>query len=127
MDAATFRADFPVFANPAIFPDSQINFQIDLAVIRLPECRWTTLLPYGIELFVAHNLSLARAAQIAAAAGAAPGALNGPVTSKAVDKVSYSMDPSLVALTDGGYWNLTSFGVEFLQLARMIGAGPIQL
>lgn len=127
MDASTFRTDFPEFANTTTYPDAQVNFQISLATIRLPECRWTTLLPYGIELFTAHNLALRRAAQLAAATGAAPGAVNGPVTSKTVDKVSYSMDPSLVSLTDGGYWNMTSYGIEFYQMALMIGSGPIQL
>lgn len=127
MDAPTFRTDFPEFANTTSYPDAQINFYLNLAVIRLPECRWETLLPFGIELFIAHNLVLKRQAALATAVGGVPGAVSGPITSKAVDKVSYSMDASLVSLTDGGFWNMSSYGIEFLQLARMIGAGPIQL
>lgn len=127
MDAPTFRADFPEFADTTKYPDAQVNFQIDLAVIRLPECRWGDLLNYGIELFTAHNLALFRKNQIDVAIGAVPGAMSGPITAKAVDKVSYSQDAALVGLTDGGYWNATSYGVQFLQLARQIGAGGIQL
>ncbi|AFC85914.1 DUF4054 domain-containing protein [Frateuria aurantia] len=122
-----FRADFPALASTTTYPDAQVNFWIELAAIRLNEARWGKLLQYGAELFVAHNLVL-QARDIAdVAAGGDPGEVTGPATAKSVDKVSVSYDAQSVALTDGGFWNMSSYGIQFLQLARMIGTGGIQL
>lgn len=127
MDAATFRQDFPEFADPQVYPDPQVAFYIRVAEKLLPECRWGEMLPYAIELFVAHHLAIGRQNEQAASVGATPGAVKGPATSKAVDKVSVSYDAGSVALDDGGFWNLTTYGIRFLQLARLFGAGGVQL
>lgn len=127
MDAATFRQDFPEFVSKAIYPDSQVNFYLRVAEKLLPECRWGEMLPYAIELFVAHHLAIGRQNEQAAGVGAIPGAVKGPATSKAVDKVSVAYDAGSVALDDGGFWNLTTYGIRFLQLARLFGAGGVQL
>lgn len=127
MDAATFRTDFPEFADATAYPDAAVNFQINLATLRMPEDRWQDLLPYGIELFTAHYLAVARKNIQTASAGGVPGGGMGVVNSKTVDKVSVSYDTALASLEGGGHWNLTSYGVQYLQLARMIGAGGIQL
>ena len=76
---------------------------------------------------MAHNLALAAGNQLAAMVGGAPGQIKGPVTSKSVDKVSVGYDSGAVALQDGGFFNLTTYGIQFLQLARMVGTGGIQL
>lgn len=125
--ATQLRTDFPEFADTTTYPDTTMEFWLSVAVITLPEDRWTTLLNVGTELFVAHHLVLAAQAADDVAVGVTPGDVTGPATSKAVDKVSVSYDAGNVSLTDGGFWNMTSYGIRFLQLARMIGAGPVQL
>lgn len=42
-------------------------------------------------------------------------------------KVQSANDTGAVALQDGGFFNLTTYGIQFLQLARMVGTGGIQL
>lgn len=128
MDAATFRTDYPEFADTSAYPDSRVNAWLATAVALLDVCRWGDLYSQGQELFIAHYLALGKRAQLQAMVGGAPGAIEGPVTSKTVDKVSYSMDPKLVTLEGGaGHWNMTLYGVQFLQLMRLVGMGGMQL
>lgn len=127
--AAIFRASFPEFADTTTYPDGQINFWIGLVPVYLSESVYTDsqTLDFVTQLFVAHNISLSKMNQFAAAVGGAAGALTGPTTSKTVDKVSYSSAAQLVVLENGGAWNLSQYGVQLLQLARMWGAGGRQL
>lgn len=127
MDVAKFRQDFPEFASDTVYPDAQVTFFGDLGEALLPVCRWGTIWPYGVELFTAHHLALAARDQKAAAAGGAPGAVSGPMTAKAVDKVSASYDTAAVTLEDGAFWNATTYGIQLLYYARMFGAGGVQL
>jgi len=127
MDAAQFRADFPEFADTTKYPDSAVNLWLTLGANLLPEDRWCDLLDLGLELFAAHNLAIAAGNQLAASVGGAPGQVKGPTTSKSVDKVSVGYDSGAVALTDGGFYNLTTYGIQLLQFARMVGMGGIQL
>ncbi|KAF1069148.1 MAG: hypothetical protein GAK45_01169 [Pseudomonas citronellolis] len=127
MDAAKFRQDFSEFVDPDKYPDSVVNFWLSLASVTLPADRWCDYLDAGIELFTAHNLALAAGNQATAAVGGTPGQVKGPLTAKAVDKVSAGYDSGAATLEDGGFFNLTTYGIQFLQLARMIGSGGIQL
>ncbi|MDG9784645.1 DUF4054 domain-containing protein [Metapseudomonas otitidis] len=127
MDANQFRQDFPEFADATKYPDSAVNFWLSIAIKTLPEDRWCDYLNMGLELFVAHNLTLAAQNQAVASVGGAPGQVKGPLSSKAVDKVSAGYDSGAVTLADGGFFNLTTYGIQFLQLARMVGSGGIQL
>lgn len=127
MDASQFRQDFPEFANTAKYPDSSINLWLNLAAKLLPADRWCDLLDVGTELYVAHNLTLAARNKSTEDVGGTAGEIKGPLTSKSVDKVSAGYDSGAVALQDGGFFNLTSYGVQFLQYARMVGTGGIQL
>lgn len=88
--------------------------------------KWGALYTQGIYLFVAHNLVLQRR-NINAAAGGVPGAQTGMQSSKAVGRVSVGYDNGNVAEQNGGQWNLTTYGLQYLQLARMIGVGGVQL
>jgi hypothetical protein len=124
---ASFRVNFPEFTDATAYPDARITYWIGIAGLRLNACRWSTLLDHGTELFVAHNLVLGRQAAMSAAGGGVPGQASGPTSSETVDKVSVSYDTGAAAIEDGGAWNLTTYGVQFLQLARLIGAGGIQL
>lgn len=129
VDAATFRASFPEFADPTKYPDAQINFWIGISPVYLNPCVYTdpAALDFVTQLFVAHNIVLSRTAQFTSQVGGIPGGVTGPTTSKQVDKVSYSSAAQLVALENGGAWNMTQYGIQFLQLARMWGAGGFQL
>lgn len=127
MDATKFRQDFPEFADATKYPDSAVNLWLDLASKTLPADRWCDYLDIGMELFAAHNLALAAGNQATAAVGGAPGQVKGPLTSKAVDKVSAGYDSGAATIEEGGFFNLTTYGIQFLQLARMVGTGGIQL
>lgn len=123
--ATTFKGNFPEFTDITTYPDVSIAFWIGLATNLLDPGRWGNLLDYGIQLFVAHNLCLERDALTAARTGQNPGSVNGPLASATVDKVSYARNPGLVMDPKNGHWNLSTFGLRYVQLVRMIGAGPV--
>lgn len=127
MTAAEFRGSFPQFADPALFPSAQVDFWLALGARLMNPERWGDLLDYGLQLFAAHNLSLDAASSAASGSGGIPGAVIGPVSSASVDKVSYSRDSSSAMNPDLGHWNLTTYGMRWALLARMAGAGPVQV
>lgn len=119
--SAQFRLDFPEFADTDVFPDTMVNFWLAFALGMLNQERWGSMLYMGLELMTAHQLVLADRN------GYKPGVITAPQGSKAVDKVNVSYDTSAVTLENGGHWNGTSYGIQFLQLARMMGSGGMQL
>lgn len=126
--ASSFRGDFPEFTSTTVYPDTQINFWLGLSAKLLNADRWGDVLDYGSELFVAHNLVLGMLDQRASASGAIPGAVaSGIVSAKSVDKVSVSYDTATAAELDAGHWNLTTYGTRYIRLARLMGAGPLQV
>lgn len=127
MDAAKFRADFPEFADAAQYPDEQVNFWLGFWILMLRPQRWGEALSYRLELFAAHNLALWRQDMNAARKGGVPGLSTGAKSAKAVDKVSVSYDQNVGLVEGAGHWNLTTYGKHFIQMARMMGAGGIQL
>lgn len=127
MDASTFRQIFPEFADTSAYSDAQVNFYLTQGRLMLRSDRWGDLLDQGLQYFTAHQLVLARQRAKTALSGATPGETEGAVSSKSVDSVSVSFDTQSVVLNEGGHWNLTTYGVQFLQLARMVGAGPVQV
>lgn len=125
--AAQFRQDFPEFADASIYTDSQVTLWLGVSLLLVNECRWGDLYNLGIELVTAHHLAIAMRDQTAAAVGGVPGTMTGPLASKSVDKVSASYDTSAATLDNAGFWALTSYGMRFLTLARMMGAGGLQV
>jgi hypothetical protein len=125
MTPAQFRSDFPEFANAT---DAQINLWLTVATALVDPARWDELTDIGVELVTAHHLAIAlRNARAGAAGGAGAGAVGGPVASKAVDKVSVSYNTSATQFEGEAFWNMTTYGIQYLQLARMFGAGGFQL
>lgn len=118
---ASFRGDFPEFADTTIYSDAQVSLWLNFANLSLQSAqdRWADFLDIGTELLMAHNIA------ISAKAGA--GKVGGPIASKSVGGVSASYDTSAVTIEGAGQYNMTSYGVRFLQMARMIGAGGVQL
>lgn len=119
---AQFRLDFPEFANTTPYPDTLINFWLTVSQSLLSPIAWLDLLNYGTELFIAHQLALSAQRQAAAAVGGVPGTSVGMTTSKSVDKVSVGFDTASVAVVDAGSYNLTSYGIQFYQLAQLVGS-----
>ncbi|WCM21364.1 DUF4054 domain-containing protein [Paraburkholderia bryophila] len=126
MNPTQFRLDFPEFADPVKYPDSLIQMWLTVAASLVNAVRWAELTNIGIELITAHHLTIAARDQNAAAVGGVPGVMTGPTSAKAVDKVSTSYDTGAAALDNAGFWALTSYGIRYLSLARMMGAGGLQ-
>lgn len=124
----SFREAFLEFADTTIYPEAQLSFWRTFAETLLYDrCRWADLRDYGIMLVMAHGLTLAARNAAAAAGGGSPGSVQGAVSSKSVGGVSVSYDTSAAKLDNAGYWNLTSYGVLFWQLAQTVGTGGFQL
>ena len=125
MDIATFRAVFPEFGDAAKYPDAQVQYYLDFAVQSLRPEAWRNLLERGTGLFVAHYLSMSAISR----AGTIPGRGQlGIVASKSVGPASISYDNSAIsAQADAGHWALTSYGLMYWELMRMVGTGGWQL
>ena len=122
---AQLRSDFPEFANTTTYPDALVNMWLTVANSLVNASRWAELTNLGLELVACHHLAMSARDQLTATVGGIPGEVKGPTSSKSVDKVSASYDTSSVMLTDAGFWGLTSYGLRFLSLARMMGAGGL--
>lgn len=127
MDITAFRAAFPEFVDTAVYPDSQINFWAGLAEKLVLECVWKTCWTQGVQLYVAHEITLAAQNTKSAAAGGVPGTFGGIANNKTVGSVTVGYDASTTTEKDAGWWNLTTYGKQFIRLARIFGAGCIQL
>ena len=125
VDVATFRAVFPEFVDAAKYPDVQVQYYLDFAVQSLRPEAWRNLLERGTGLFVAHYLAMSAISR----AGAIPGRGQlGIVASKSVGPASISYDNSAIsAQADAGHWALTSYGLMYWELMRMVGTGGWQL
>lgn len=125
VDTATFRAVFPEFVDAAKYPDAQVQYYLDFAVQSLRPEAWRNLLERGTGLFVAHYLAMSAISR----AGTIPGRGQlGIVASKSVGPASISYDNSAIsAQADAGHWALTSYGLMYWELMRMVGTGGWQL
>lgn len=125
---SSLRGNFPEFSNATNYPDSLVGFWLGVSDnLMLPAAqRWGNMYDFGIQLLTAHHLVLARRAIVTASNGGVPGVTSGAIANKAVDKVSVGYDSSNVTLDKGGMWNLTEYGIQFLQLSRQIGSGGFQ-
>lgn len=127
MDIAQFRQTFPEFGDDTRYPDAVVQIWLTVAKSLVNPLRWCELTDIGVGFVTAHHLALAVRNQKTAAVGGVPGAVAAPQSSKSVDKVSASYDTSAVTLDSAGFWNSTSYGIEYLTLARMMGAGGLQV
>lgn len=126
-DPVAFREAFPEFADVVRYPDGMLEFWAGIGERLFIAHRWATVYDYGLQLFVAHNITLAAQNAAAGASGGVPGSVSGPISSKAVGSVSVSYDSASTIEPNAGHWNLTSYGKALIHLARMIGAGGIQV
>lgn len=127
LDLGRFRLDFPEFADSPRYPDTLLEFWATLGERVICETRFGDAYVYALSLFTAHNIVLAAGNSAAAAACGIPGAVSGPVASKAVGSVNVSYDNASVMLPGAGHWNQTTYGRQFTQLIRLFGHGCVQL
>lgn len=125
---ADFRAAFPEFSDVARYPDAMLNFWSVLATAQVDPCRWGTQTNVGIYLYVAHEITMAAQNFNTGAIGGVPGSSSpGAIGSKTIGSVSVTYDTTSSSEKDGGWWNGTSYGRQFLRLARIFGSGVVQL
>lgn len=130
MDVAGFREAFPAFTQE-LHPDARVAFHLRVAGLRLSPDRWDELLEDGIGLFVAHHLTLeAKTNQAKDGTGgmdAAAGTLASQTKTVGPVSRSRSYTNAAIADPDAGHWNLTSYGLQFRDLAKLVGMGGVQL
>ncbi len=122
-----FRSLLPEFADSSVFTDEMVTPWLCIASQQLNGCKWGAMLNIGIAWFTAHQLSLQRQATLVAQRGGIPGASFGITNSKSVNGVSVGYDTGLSGLEGAGDWNLTTYGIRFLNFARMFGSGGQQV
>lgn len=126
-DISAFRANFPEFSNEKIYPDTIVLFWVGLATKLVPSCIWKDCWSQGVSLYIAHELVLASQNAKAASLGGSPGQQGGIANTKTVGSATVGYDSATSSEKDAGYWNLTTYGKQFIRLARIFGAGAIQL
>jgi hypothetical protein len=127
VDNTQFRLDFPEFSDTAKYPDSQLNFWSGVAELQVRECVWKTMWTQGVKLYVAHEITMAAQNVKTAAVGGTPGTQGGIPNNKTVGSVTVGYDSQSNSEKDAGWWNNTNYGKQFIRLARIFGAGAIQL
>lgn len=118
-----FRKDFPEFTDTMKYPDAMLDFWGVVAEQQVNACVWKKLTLQGIELYVAHEITIAAQSVAAANIGGTPGQAPGIANSKTVGSVSVGYDASTTTEKDAGWWNKTTYGQQFIRLARIFGAG----
>jgi hypothetical protein len=127
LDVAKFRTDFPEFADASRYTPAMLNFWAGIGEKVISTDRWGDLYNQGLELFTAHNIVLAAGNKAAAAQGSMPGQSNGVLTSKKVGSVGVTYDNTSAMELDAGHWNQTTYGRQYIRLARLLGQGCCQL
>jgi hypothetical protein len=127
-----FTLDYPEFATAS---QAQFSLYQTRATLHLVD-RWGQPSPgtdpsqytqydIGMEFIVAHFIARAQfRAQAAANGGPAMG--RGVISSESAGSVSVNYDTSASTEEDAGHWNDTDYGREFVQMARLLGAAPLQ-
>ncbi len=127
MDVAKFRNDFPEFADASRYTPTMLTFWSGMGEKLISADRFGDLYTQAVELFTAHNAVLAAGNKSATATGALPGQAGGVVASKSVGSVNVSYDTTAAMETNAGHWNQTTYGRQYIRLARLIGQGCYQL
>lgn len=119
---ADFVLTFTEFNNAARYPQPQRALWLNTAISALSPSRWANYYKIGVYLWVAHHLVLF------GNQGRRRNAMNPGLpplipTSKSVGGVSLGYDTSMLGLSNAGHWALTTYGIRWLDIARMAGAG----
>jgi len=124
---ASFRVDFPEFADTVRFPDSGIQRWLTLAPQFHNADRWGDSFDLGVGLYTAHFVALGALNAQQAAGGGVGGVGLGMIASQGGGSLNVSFDTSSVADEGAGHWNMTTYGLQRRELIRLFGAGPLQV
>lgn len=124
---AQFRDKLPAFEDSNKYPDSSVQFWLDVAVKMHNAERWGNMLDTGIVLYTAHHVVGDALAAMEGARGGAPGMRGGMIASESGADVSVSFDTTSASEKDAGHWNSTVYGRRWYRLSRLFGAGPVQV
>lgn len=127
MDPTLFRENFPEFADQVAYPTSTITFWATLAVAQVNQTLFGTIYTTILNLYVAHNLVMARQNAQSGRVGGSPGQSGGIANSKTIGQVTAAYDASTQTEKDAGWWNRTTYGQQYIRLVRLYGVGGIQL
>ncbi|EAW8084744.1 DUF4054 domain-containing protein [Salmonella enterica subsp. enterica] len=124
-DAALFRKQIPVYADPEKYPDATIESWWEQAAcyISTEDYGWLNgnSRALAINLMTAHLMTLSTAASSGAGQTAGAG---GIVTGATIDKVSVTLAAPPSATDEWEYWlSLTPFGQRLLALLRSKSVG----
>ncbi len=122
-----FRSKFQEFNDHVTYSDQLIESWSELAQAQVPQPVWKSQWLMGVNLYIAHEITLAAQNSKAAAAGGMPGTSGGVANTKTVGSVTVGYDSQSTSEKDAGYWNLTNYGKQFYRLMRLFGAQCIQL
>jgi hypothetical protein len=126
-DIKAFRNSFPEFQDTKKYPSEMITFWSNVALAQVNQCVWKNQWPTGVQLYTAHEIVLAAQNQKLGIAGGVPGTGGGVPNTKTVGGVTVGYDSQTTSEKDAGYWNLTNYGKQFMRLAKLFGAGALQL
>jgi hypothetical protein len=127
LDIGAFRTAFPEFADVNAYPTAQITFWAELAELQLRQCVWRRLWSKGVQLYVAHEITIAAQSAKTGKNDGAPGTFGGVANNKAVGEASVGYDSQSTSEKDAGFWNLTNYGKQLYRLMMMVGSGGVQL
>ena len=129
MDIAQFRKDFTEFSDVARYPTALVSSWSTLAEQITSADIYGTSYAWAVKLCTAHFITLGQQNALVASNGGMPGQVGGVVSSKSVGDVSVSYDTNIGSMSGdaAGQWNATSYGRQYLTLARLFAAGVVQL
>lgn len=128
---ADFRTAMPVFSEE-IISDELLQPYVTMATAIVKEARWHSLWREGMRLFIAHFVTLFL--QMPEAGLTKEELLNaskvgGSIASKTVGPISVSYDNTQATSDLDGWaaWKLTTYGVQFATLAKVLGKGGMYI
>lgn len=120
MDIATFRAALPEFADTTKYPDALISFWLQIAVNRLNPSIWGSSLNLGLLWLTAHLVALAKRNETSGSGAGIPGSAS-VMSMKQLGPGQIGYNTTLGAIPGAGAYNLTSYGIEYYTLLRIVG------
>jgi len=122
MDNATFRTNFTEFASTTTYPEAMLTFWTSVAGNYVSASKWGDAYDIGMSLVLAHLLVTATANQ-SGGTGSGVGLSN----SESAGDVSIGYDTANYSEKDGGHWNTTSYGRQYLRMAKFMGGCARQI
>ena len=127
-DLTVFRTTFPEFSDDTRYPSTLITFWASIGDTMLNTDRWGDIRDQGLQLYVAHEITLSVMNQAAGAIpGGAPGTGTGVISNQSVGGVSVGIDTQASIESYAGHYNETNYGRQFIRLAKMVGMGGAQV